>query len=247
MSNKPSSEWNKCQASIVNVCLPGKRTQKSTSLCLQKTRCYRACAGRMALLEVIVKKSVGSSTLATYILDIYVPLGSLILSLWMQRTTIPSSSDLNSPESQQPTAGQVRSSDAAAPRDLDFLHVMFFISQVRFDLLDARALAQIHADLALFIRRIEHHNNVRAVFVNVSRAEEVAVADADAVGIGADVTGEVCKGPCAFGDFVLAVLDFDQLLVFVVVCVAVLDDEPPVPYGQYTYWKSGARVLGAYQ
>ena len=38
----------------------------------------------MALFKVIVKKSVGSSTLATYILDIYVHLGFLILSLWMQ-------------------------------------------------------------------------------------------------------------------------------------------------------------------
>jgi hypothetical protein len=37
----------------------------------------------------------------------------------------------------------------------------------------------------------------------------------------------VREGPCAFGDFVFAVFDFDELFVFVVVCVAVLDDEPP--------------------
>ena len=105
---------------------------------------------------------------------------------------------------------------------------MLFISQVCSDLLDTRALAQIHAELALLIGRVEHHDYVRAVFVHVSRAEKVAVADADAVGVGADVAGEVRERPRAFGDFVFAVLDFDQLLVLVVVCVAVLDDEPPV-------------------
>ena len=124
---------------------------------------------------------------------------------------------------------------------------MLFICQVRFNFLDTRALAQIHADLPLFIIWVEHNNHVGAVFVDVSGAEKVAITDADAVSVGADVTGEVRKGPCSFGDFVLAVLDFDQLLILVVVCVAVLDDEPPVPYGQYIYWISGARVLGAYQ
>ena len=74
------------------------------------------------------------------------------------------------------------------------------------------------------------HDHVRAVFIDVSGAEEVTVADADAVGVRADVTGEVREGPCALGDFVFAVLDFDQLFVFVVVCVAVLDDEPPVSF-----------------
>ena len=53
-------------------------------------------------------------------------------------------------------------------------------------------------------------------------------ADADAVGVRPDVAREVRERPCAFGDFVLAVLDFDQFFILVVVCVAVLDDEPPV-------------------
>ena len=116
---------------------------------------------------------------------------------------------------------------------------MLFICQVRFNFLDTRALAQIHADLPLFIVWVEHNNHVRAVFVDVSGAEKVAITDADAVSVGADVTGEVRERPCALGDFVFAVLNFDQLFVFVVVCVAVLDDEPPTSFGQYLYRMAG--------
>lgn len=153
----------------------------------------------------------------------------LTLFLWSQQTFFPSS-DLHSLKSQQPTAGQVRSSNTTTPRDLNFLHIVISIRQIRFDFLDPRALAQIHADLSLFIFRVEDHDHVRAVFIDVSGAEEVAVGDADAEGVRANVTGEVREGPCTLGDFVFAVLDFDQLFVFVVVCVAVLDDEPPVSF-----------------
>jgi len=106
---------------------------------------------------------------------------------------------------------------------------MILISQVRFHPLHTRALPQVHADLTLFIARVKHNDYVRAILVDISGAVKVAaVADADTVSIRTNVAREVRERPCTFGDFVGAVLDFDKFFVFVVVCVAVLDDEPPV-------------------
>ena len=140
-----------------------------------------------------------------------------------------SSIGLHSPESQQPTASQVCGSDTTTPRDLNLLHIMLLISQIRLDLLDSRALAHINADLAPLIARTKNYNHVRTIFIHVSGAEKFAiVADADALGIGTNVAGEVRERPCSLGDFVGAILDFDEFFVFVGVCVAVLDDEPPV-------------------
>jgi hypothetical protein len=105
---------------------------------------------------------------------------------------------------------------------------MLLISQIGLEFLHARAFTQIDTNLSFFIARVKHHHHVRAILVDVSGAEEVVVvADADTVGVGPDVAGEMRERPCAFGDFVLAVLDLDELFVFVGVCVAVLDDEPP--------------------
>lgn len=135
---------------------------------------------------------------------------------------------LDSLERQKPTTCQMRSSNAPTPTNLHLLDVIVLVSQVRLDLLDPRALAEVDADFATFVRRVENDNDVGAVFVDVSGAVEVIVAYSDAVGVGANETGEVGEGPGALGDFVLAVFDFDELLVVVAVCGFVLDDEPPV-------------------
>ena len=164
------------------------------------------------------------------------------------KTSGTSSSDLHSPESQQPTASQVCGSDTTTPRDLNLLHVMLLISQIRLNLLHTRTIAQIHADLPLLIARIKHHHNVRTILVDVSGAEKVAmVADVDTVGVGTNVAGEVRERPCAFGDFVGAVLDFDEFFIFVRVCVAVLDDEPPMGCGQCMRWKLLRPPFDTYQ
>ena len=143
------------------------------------------------------------------------------------------SSSLHSSQSQQTTTSQVRGSYPTAPRDLHLFHVMILIGQVGCDPLDASTSAQIHADLPCFVGRVEYHYHIRAIFVDVRGAVKVVVADTDAVSIRSDVTREVRERPCALGDFVFAVLDFDQLFVVVVVCVAVLDNQPPVSFGQY--------------
>lgn len=125
---------------------------------------------------------------------------------------------------------------------------MLLISQIRPDLLNTRALSQIHTDLAPFVARVKHHNHVRAVLVDVGGGVKVVIAaDADTVGVGSDVAGEVREGPCAFGDFVGAVLDFDEFFIFVRVCVAVLDDEPPMGCGQCMRWKLLRPPFDTYQ
>jgi hypothetical protein len=126
----------------------------------------------------------------------------------------------------------MRSSHTPPPADLDLLDIMVLVSQVSLDLLHPRALPKVDADRVFFVSRVQHDDNVRAVFVQVCGAVQVvvvfAVADADAVGVGADEARVVRERPQAFGGFVFAVLDQDELFVVVVVCGAVLDDEPPV-------------------
>jgi hypothetical protein len=94
---------------------------------------------------------------------------------------------------------------------------MILIGQVGCDPLDASTSVQIHTDLPCFVGRVEYHYHIRAIFVDVRGAVKVVVADTDAVSIRSDVAREVRKRPCALGDFVFAVLDF----------------EPPVSFGQY--------------
>jgi len=120
----------------------------------------------------------------------------------------------------------MRSSNTTAPADLDLLDVIVLIGQVRLDILHA-ALSKVDADQALLVSRVQNDGNVGTVFVQVRGAVEFIIADADAVGIGADEAGEVCERPGALGNLVLAVFDFDELLVVVVVCGFVLDDKPP--------------------
>lgn len=80
----------------------------------------------------------------------------------------------------------------------------------------------------LLVSRVQDDNDVRAVFVQVCGAVEYVVADANPIGVWTNEAGVVRERPCAFGNLVLAVLDFDELFVVVAVCGAVLDDEPPV-------------------
>jgi hypothetical protein len=119
-------------------------------------------------------------------------------------------------ESQQPTTSDMRSSNTTTPSNLNLLDIVVLISQIRPHLLHP------------LVSRVQHDSNVRAVFVQVRGAVQVVVADSHAVGVRADEAGEVRERPQAFGDFVVAVLDQDELFVVVVVCRAVLDDEPPV-------------------
>ena len=53
-SNKLSSEWNKCQVSIADVRLPGKRTQRNGSLCLRTAGWCCTFADHMTPQEVFV-------------------------------------------------------------------------------------------------------------------------------------------------------------------------------------------------
>ena len=131
-------------------------------------------------------------------------------------------------ESQQPTTSDMRSSNTTTPSNLNLLDIVVLISQIRPHLLHPRALAKIDADRVFLVSRVQHDSNVRAVFVQVRGAVQVVVVDSHAVGVRADEAGEVRERPQAFGDFVVAVLDQDELFVIVVVCRAVLDDEPPV-------------------
>jgi hypothetical protein len=122
----------------------------------------------------------------------------------------------------------MRSSNTTAPADFDLLDIIVLIGQVRFHFLHPRALSKIDADRVFLVSRVQHDNDVGAVFVQVRGAVQFVVTDANPVGFGADEAGVVRERPGAFGYFVLAVLDFDELFVVVVVCGAVLDDEPPV-------------------
>jgi hypothetical protein len=127
------------------------------------------------------------------------------------------------------------------PADLDLFNIMILVSQVSLDLVHPRALSKVDADRVFLVSRVQHDDNVGAVFVQVRGAVQVSVvvvvfvvfvvfvtADADAVGVRADEARVVRERPQAFGDFVGAVLDQDELFVIVVVCGKVLDDEPPV-------------------
>lgn len=151
-------------------------------------------------------------------------------------------------ESQQPTASDMRSSDASAPTNLDLLDIILLISQVRFHLLHSRTLPKINADREFLVSRVQDHDDVGAVFVQVCGAVKGVVADSNAVGVWANEAGVVRERPCALGDFVLAVLDQDELFVVVVVCRAVLDDEPPVRVfpisGSFLVGTAGDSIVG---
>jgi hypothetical protein len=132
----------------------------------------------------------------------------------------------------------MRSRHTPPPADLDLFNIMILVSQVSLDLVHPRALSKVDADRVFLVSRVQHDDNVGAVFVQVRGAVQVSVvvvvfvvfvtADADAVGVRADEARVVRERPQAFGDFVGAVLDQDELFVVVVVCGKVLDDEPPV-------------------
>jgi hypothetical protein len=132
----------------------------------------------------------------------------------------------------------MRSRHTPPPADLDLFNIMILVSQVSLDLVHPRALSKVDADRVFLVSRVQHDDNVGAVFVQVRGAVQVSVvvvvfvvfvtADADAVGVRADEARVVRERPQAFGDFVGAVLDQDELFVIVVVCGKVLDDEPPV-------------------
>ena len=147
------------------------------------------------------------------------------LAYLSKMTSLPQSRSL---ESQQPATGDLRSSNTPTPSNLDLLDIVILIGQIRLHLLHPRALAKIDADRVFLVSRVQHDSNVRAVFVQVRGAVQVVVVDSHAVGVRADEAGEVRERPQAFGDFVVAVLDQDELFVVVVVCRTVLDDEPPV-------------------
>jgi hypothetical protein len=103
------------------------------------------------------------------------------------------------------------------PADLDLFNIMILVSQVSLDLVHPRALSKVDADRVFLVSRVQHDDNVGAVFVQVRGAVQVSVvvvvfvvfvtADADAVGVRADEARVVRERPQAFGDFVGAVLD----------------------------------------
>jgi hypothetical protein len=130
-------------------------------------------------------------------------------------------------KSQQSTTSHLCSGNTPPPANLHLLDIILLIGQISLHLLHSQALSKINADRVLPVSRVQDNDDVGAIFVQIRGAVQFIVADIDPIGVGADEAGVMRKRPCAFGDFVCAVLDFDELFVIVVVCGAVLDDEPP--------------------